>query len=451
MITRILMTLAALGAASSLQAIEPPDRVERLSRTLTLYQQNLALFDERYQLPQVEGPLNLRVDGISPQLQLDSLIARGAGIPTRLQLIREERNFQTRLQERLGSTLLLLSADQPPEEVRLLGVEGNGVLVSNGEYTELVPWMGERRVALPGVQPANQPPWLHLQTRGEAGAQLSLSYLSSGLGWQADYQLMLQPALGHLRLEGRATLSNNSGIDLDQVQVRLLAGSLNLPRAKAGPYLMEAMALRADSAEPAREAVQDYHLYSLAEPISLANGQQLALPLQPPAELPFSTRYHYTQHQGGLQQHRMRAHPRREISFRLPADPVHKTPLPAGSARVFVQQEQGLVFLGGQDLPATAAGEEVTLNLGEAFDLTLEQEQTRYERQGKNLLLGYRIRVSNSGDEARQVEINALFNQPHQLLESSHPSQARGAGQVWTLQLPANDEQVLEYSVRLQP
>lgn len=451
MITRILMTLAALGAASSLHAAESPERIERLSRTLTLYQQNLALFDERYQLPQGEGALNLRVDGISPQLQLDSLIARGAGTPARLQLVREERSFQARLQERLGSTIVLLGTDQPPEEVRLLGVEGNGVLVSNGEYTELVPWMGERRIALPGVQPANQPPWLHLQTRGEAGTELSLSYLSGGLGWQADYQLMLQPAVGKLHLEGRATLSNQSGIDLDQVRVRLLAGSLNLPRAKAGPYLMEAMALRADSAAPAREAVQDYHLYSLTAPISLANGQQLALPLQPPIELPFATRYHYSQHPGGLQQHRMKAHPRREISFRLPADPTRKTPLPAGSARVFVQREQGLIFLGGQELPATAAGEEIALNLGEAFDLTLEQEQTRYERQGKNLLLGYRIRVSNSGDEARQVEINALFSQPHQLLESSHPSQARGTGQSWTLQLPAHGEQILEYSVRLQP
>lgn len=453
MYKRMLIALAALGTATGLNAADTLGDAERLSRTLTLYQQDLALFEERYRLPDNARDLSLRIDGIGPRMQTDSLLAQGIGTLTRVQLVNAPSGFQQQLSTRLGKSILLLSDRGEQREVTLLGVEGNGVLVSDGQRSELIPAGGYWRPALDQVLPVATPPYLKLDARGKAERELSLSYLSNGLSWQAGYQLMLAPHAGTLRLHGMATLHNNSGLDLEQVKVRLLAGSVNQPRNVSRPYAMEAMALRADSAAPTREALQDYHLYTPPEPVTLGNGQQVAIPLQAPIEMPVTNHYRYTQHVSAGSQYPVQSgHPRREISFTLPADKARKTPLPAGAARVFVQDKaQGLVFIGGQQLPATAAGETVTLTLGEAFDLTLEQQQTRYERQGNSTVVGYRIRIHNSHDEPRTLELDALFSQPRTLLDSSHKSDAQGPAQRWLIEVAGNSEETLEYSVRLHP
>ena len=452
MFTRMLIALTAVGTASVLNAAEHIDAADRLTRTLTIYQQNLALFEERYQLPEAGQDLSLSIEGIAPQLQIDSLLATGIGTLSRLQLVSEKTGIQAHLQRYLGKPILLLSDSGEQREVTLLGLEGNNALISNGKYSEQISLAGRWRIALPEVLPVAAPPHLQLDARGKAGDELSLSYLSQGLSWQPSYHLLLQPAAGRVRLEGMAMLHNNSGIDLEQVQVRLLAGSVNQPQSNAPVYAMEARALRADSAAPQRHALQDYHLYTPTQPVSLANGQQLGIPLQAPLELPVDNHYRYSQYVSAGQTQPQTGHARREISFILPADADRKTPLPAGAARVFVQDEQqGLLFIGGQQLPATAAGETVNLTLGQAFDLTLEQEQIRFERQAQNSIVGYRIRIRNSGDEARRVEIDARFSQPYQLLESSHPSDERGLLRLWSIPVAANSEEVLEYSVRLQP
>lgn len=452
---RMLIALATLGIATTLNAAQQISEADRQARILTVYQQDLALFEEHYRLPENARDLSLQIEGIAPRLQLDSLMAEGAGTLTQRQLVNSGQSFQHYLQQYLGQPILLRADSGAQRDVTLLGVDGSSVLISDGEYSEQIALGGYWHIALPGVLPAATPPYLRLDAEGAAGPQLRLSYLSNGLSWQASYHLRLNPRAATVRLEGLATLNNNSGIDLENVQLRLLAGSVNQPQGGGRAYAMEAMALRADSssAAPARTPIEDYHLYTPAQPITLANGQQLGIPLQAPIEMPVETRYRYTQYiNGGGQQQAQTSHPRREISFTLPADTDNKTPLPAGAARVFVQDEQaGLMFIGGQQLPASAAGETLTLTLGEAFDLTLEQQQTRFERQGKNSILGYKIELRNSGDSARSVDITTRFNQPHQLLESSHDSEAQGLVRRWSVPVAANGQTTLEYSVRLLP
>ncbi|WP_432696191.1 DUF4139 domain-containing protein [Marinobacterium sp. YM272] len=452
-----LIGLAIISQAAAAAPDLVLDADARSSRTLTIYQQDLALFTETYPLNlNGAGPAEVRLDDISNRLLPDSIFATGIGDLRRIELSAPTPGFTQRLRSLQGEQIELVfqpaSGKARSREVTLIYVEPAGIQVTDGGATEFIPFDGPWQIRLPGSELPAEGPQLSLRGSGAPGDQLNLSYLSNGLSWQAGYQLEMLPDGKRVRLEGRASLSNNTSTDLDNARVRLLAGSVNQPNGGRTPmYALAASAEMRSDAAPKREALEDYQLYPLPEPVTLKQGGTVSVPLLAPLEMDVTSRYLFTQQvYGGAQQEAQIGHPRRDISFTLPNDEARDVPLPAGSARVYQDTEaHGLIFVGGQQLRATAAGEEVRLTLGEAFDLTVEQTQTRFERQGVNTVVGYRISIRNSGDEDRSVEYRAVFSQPRILLESSEAGEEQGAIHYWQLDIPAGGEKVLEYSARL--
>lgn len=454
--------IAPIGLAILSQAaLASPDLVldadNRTGRTLTIYQQDLALFSETYPLALagVASP-ELRLDDISNRLLPDSVVVTGIGDLRRVALNESNPMFTERLRELEGQQIELVSTPgtgtASTRDVTLLLVEATGIQVADDNATEFIPFDGAWQIRIPGTARPTRGTQLSLLGSGQPDKELRLSYLSHGLSWQAGYQLELLPDGQRIRLEGRAMLTNNTNTDLKAANVRLLAGSVNQPSGGGMPkYALAATAEMRSDAAPNREALEDYQLYPLPEPVTLAQGSSVSVPLQAPVEMDVSNQYLFTQQvYSGSQAEIITGHPRRDISFTLPNDDHRDVPLPAGAARVYRDSEEhGLIFIGGQQLRATAAGEEVSLTLGEAFDLTVEQTQTTFERQGVNTVVGYRISIRNSGAEARSVEYRAIFNQPRIMLESSQPGEETGAIHSWQLDIPAGGEKVLEFSARL--
>ncbi|TCK04106.1 DUF4139 domain-containing protein [Marinobacterium mangrovicola] len=456
----IPFSLAPLGLALLSQgALAAPDLVldaeDRSSRILTIYQQDLALFNEIYPLTLDTTAAEIRLDDISNRLQPDSIFATGIGPLRRIELGGSNPGFSQRLQDLQGEEIELIHQDgaTDPRQVTLLFVEGSGIQVADNGATEFIPFTGPWRIRIPGTDQPTSGAQLSLMGSGEPGNQLELSYLANGLSWQAGYQLEILSAGKQIRLEGRATLTNNSGTDLEAAEVRLLAGKVNQPNNGRVPvYAMAAkLEMGAADAAPNRETTQDYQLYPLPEPVSLKQGASISVPLQAPIEMALSSDYRFDQSvYGGAQAQSQVGHPRHDISFTLPNDETADVPLPGGSARVYREVEnRGLTYVGGQQLGDTAAGEEVTLTLGEAFDLTVETEQTEFQRQGANTVVGYKVSIRNSGKEDRTLDYRAIFNQPRIMLASSERGEDIGAIQSWTLDIPAGGEKILEYSVRL--
>ncbi|SEG68966.1 DUF4139 domain-containing protein [Marinobacterium lutimaris] len=448
------LSIALLSQAS----LAAPDLVlgaqDRSSRTLTIYQQDLALFSETYPLSLDASAPEIRLNDISNRLQPDSIFTSGIGDLRRIELGSSNPGFSERLQALQGKEVELIHQDgaTDPRTVTLLYVEGSGIQVADNGATEFIPYAGPWRIRIPGTSQPASGAHLSLQGSGQPGDQLTLSYLSNGISWQAGYQLEILPDGKRIQLEGRATLSNNSGTDLDGAQVRLLAGKVNQPNSGRVPiYAMAAKLETSADAAPQREATQDYQLYPLPEPVNLKQGASISVPLQAPIEMALSSHYRFEQSvYGGAQPQTQTGHPRHDISFTLPNDDANDLPLPAGSARVYREtQERGLTYVGGQQLSDTAAGEQVTLTLGEAFDLTVETEQTEFQRQGENVVVGFKVSIRNSGNEDRTLDYRAIFNQPRIMLASSERGEELGAIQAWTLDIPAGGEKVLEYSVRL--
>lgn len=124
-------------------------------------------------------------------------------------------------------------------------------------------------------------------------------------------------------------------------------------------------------------------------------------------------------------------------------------PLPAGRVRV---SENG-DLLGEAMLGHTAAGEEVSLQLGNAFDLNAERERTGFEldRAGRQMTETVRYTVRNAKPGAATVRIHEAMPRwsEWELVSSSVPAVARDAQSAsFDLKVPAGGEAQLQYTVR---
>ncbi len=57
---------------------------------------------------------------------------------------------------------------------------------------------------------------------------VTLSYLTTGLSWKADYVAMFDEKQSALKLQGWVTLTNNSGTSYKDARTQLVAGDINI-------------------------------------------------------------------------------------------------------------------------------------------------------------------------------------------------------------------------------
>jgi len=458
MLIRTLVAGIALATAGQSWADEPLRLSDKdlTQRRLMIFQSGQTLFSERYSLSAAAAGDTIEIAGISPQLQPGSILAEGAGEIEQIALVTPQTGLRQRLEPFIGQNIGLkrYAADGGSvyREARLLGIEGNLLLLEDGERVEYLPLNAEWQLLLPQPAPLRgDTPYLQIRHSGTPADALSLSYMAGGLNWQADYTLTLDDQAKRLTLQALATLSNHSGIDLPQSRVRLLAGQVNQPQGAPRPFLAKAAMEMAADSMPAEQAFEGYHLYTLPGSVDLPDGATAVVPLMPVQTLDYSNSYRFQMGvYGNAQPEPIRGRPSRTIAFTLPQQDNGDSPLPAGNARVYVRdKEQGLSFVGGQTIPAHAAGEEVEMVLGEAFDIGIEQTQSRYERLGNTTRLAYQVTLGNAGEETKTVELTANFNQNWEITQSSLPAESQGAQARWRIQVPGRGKTTLSYQVEL--
>src|SRR5262249_28677927 len=108
---------------------------------------------------------------------------------------------------------------------------------------------------------------------------VTLSYLSSGFGWHADYVALFDETAGKLDLQGWITLTNNSGTTFEKARTLLVAGKVGAdpndnsngysPRGTPQPYGNHPGTQTAD-----RERLGDFYVYPIDGRTTIANAQQ---------------------------------------------------------------------------------------------------------------------------------------------------------------------------------
>lgn len=418
---------------------------------ITVYPDGAAVVAESRQVPLQAGTQTVRLSGFPEGLRPKTLWLSGEGVTLVDSSYRAAADGHgDLLRAREGETVTLLRDDgsggDVSREATLLSAGNEPVVRVDGRVEWLdkaSPW----RIALgtvPDSAGLDNGLALQLAAANSGRQSLDLIYQTSGLDWSAAYVGRLDTQDQTLSLRGQAALANQTGTVWRDVDMALVAGEVN--RASGGP---RPMAMRAESRTSADAGMQaesagDYYRYTLDEPVTLARGEQRNVTLFEQQTIDVERRYRLEDSWGRGADGGQRAHA--AIRIRLTND-LGK-PLPGGTVRVY-GTDRPPMLLGEARIPNTPVDGEVTMTLGQAFDITAERTTTDTARDGEAREKARRITLHNAKDESAEVRVVERVPGDWEMLSASADHERVDANRVaWTLSVPAGGSTKLDYRVR---
>lgn len=287
---------------------------------------------------------------------------------------------------------------------------------------------------------------MNVKNSGPAKQDVELAYMARELSWRMDYVLTLDKAGTSGLLSGWASLTNRSGKSFGPASIELLAGeprrvsSGGAPRALfAAAPMAKAMADGVESAE-----LFEYHVYTLKQPVSLANRQTRQAPLFEQASIPVSRRL--VGRAGALPSGREAETVKQNldvvISYRNTEALGLGSPLPNGALRVFQEENGARHFLGEANVPRAAVGAGVEATIGQAFDVSVERKVADYEKTGKSSYrAAWELSIKNGGRQARQLVLQEQIPGKWKVEGASHKwTKARAGVLEFVIDVPPTRE-----------
>jgi hypothetical protein len=477
MILLTAMLLAPVGILAQDSTPEPVDPLED-DIALAIYNQGTALVQDRRTFRFQEGLTTINFTDVAASI--DPTSVNFVSLTDPLNTIVLEQNY---VYDLVGSEALFQRyLDQ---EVRMTlndGTEYAGILLSarNGsviierqrDSVVILLEMGDIRdvrfPALPeGLITRPTLRWL-VQSPTTGDQQVELTYLTGGINWTADYNLLLGAANSTLDLNGWVTINNNSGAAYDNALVKLIAGDVNRipePELRALAYEESLdMALAAPTAGATQREFFEYQLYEINRRVTVGNNETKQVEFVSGAGVPSNTFFVYdgslpfygygspifdqAYGQTGI------TDVQNYLEFSTDEDGGLGADLPAGRVRVYQADVDGAALLIGENqIDHTPQGEDVTLYLGNAFDLVGERTQTEFEIISNTVIEEtFEIKLRNRKDN-ETVEIRVperLYRWSNwEIIDTSDDFEKINSNSIeFRVLVEPGEERIISYKVR---
>jgi hypothetical protein len=293
--------------------------------------------------------------------------------------------------------------------------------------------------------PHDKPQMLYwnVQSEVDVEATIQITYFTSGITWSADYTAIADGDEETLDLEGFVRITNNSGEEYENAQVRLVVGTINLVEkiaqlaqvpmseveslekdklfafkkeaarrsfARADMPAMAASGMAGgklgapmeEAKEIVKEGLSEYFIYTIEGTETIPTGWSKRLRSFEADDAPLKIEYRYRPREYGEQLVRMYLLANDEESN------LGTTPLPDGLVRVFRDNgRDGLSYLAQQTIKYVPIGDKIELNLGVDPEVVFELVKTRAAREEIWMQLHGTDKFALVGDDARREETNA--------------------------------------------
>jgi hypothetical protein len=451
---------------------------DQVDVAVTVYNSNIALVRDIRQLSLDTGLTSLRFMDIAATVNPATVHFRSLTEPARLAVV--EQNYEYDLLEPdkllrkyVGREITLVRWVNGKEEqikAQLLAYN-NGPVWKIGN--EIVTGMHPDHIRFPEL-PENlySRPTLvwQLENRGAQRHRVEASYLASSMAWSADYVLTVGrddlPASmvsqrGTGGLDGWVTLTNNSGTAYKNAKLQLVAGDLNrVMQGYAADAMMAKRALEQAASSPqfAREAFSEYHLYTLGRRTTIFDKQTKQISLLTAGSVPVEKNfvvegqqfyYRNAQHPGSPLKDAVKVY----FKFRNDEKSGLGMPMPAGVVRVYqADSAGGLQFVGEDRISHTPKDEQLSIHIGNAFDVVCERKQTDFRQLSPRLYeMEFEITLRNHKDVPITVDVREPVGGDWEMITSTHKWTKADA---WALHFKVTVEKdgtsVLKYRVRVR-
>jgi hypothetical protein len=288
---------------------------------------------------------------------------------------------------------------------------------------------------------------------------LGLGYFASGASWMATYSIVTGG--GTARVSGQAAVTAGT-LRADSVEVQLLAGNVGRAVSAVRPDVrMQFQERDAMNASAKEESVGEAHLYTLAGRHSFDPGLVTVTNLFDPVTAPVErsyTLYGQVPYYGGLSQMGDEEAIPVSVSYvlsRRAGTAFGDLPIPGGVARVYERDAAGRPQLIGEaSLDHTAAGQNLRLDAGVAFDLTATRRQMTFETtrtaNRTTAIADYQVVIANARDSVATVDVLERRAGQWSVVSSSQPAEKISSTMTrFRVRVPAGGEATLTYRVRV--
>jgi hypothetical protein len=430
--------------------------------SLTIYNQNFAVVRQEIPLDLKAGENQVNVNDITMHLEPDSVILRDPTGKHAVQVL--EQNYRA---DPVSEALLLsvyegktidfdVSTPQGIQTVKgkvirsgyvphnesamnLYGQQYYQSQMAAGSEQPIIEVNGQLRFSLPGtpIFPALSDdsilkPRLEWQLATDKAGKFpaEFSYVTGGMTWQADYNI-IAPEKGDLvDIVGWITMDNQTGKTFENARIKLMAGDVNkIQQPGQFDRLQQYARLSSGAVEVAsppvtEKAFDEYHLYTLERRTTLRDRETKQVEFIRSAAVGTKQIYIYD----GLKIDPNRYNGwgwdniRNDHSYGTESNPkvwVMREfrnseanhlgmPLPKGRVRFYRRNDDGQVeFTGENVIDHTPRDETVRIYTGNAFDLTGERRRTNYvmDMNRNTATESFEIKVRNHKKEPAEVRV----------------------------------------------
>ena len=466
----LLLPLAAAGAA------EP---------SLTIYNQNFAVVRGTVPLELKPGVNQIHFSGLTAQADASSVVLRDPKGAATFQIL--EQNYRSNaisqalmLAQFEGQTIdfLVHQPSQPDTTVA-------GKIIRSGTRSNAQPLIevnGKLRFELPGVplfpklaDNSILKPELMWKIASEQPAKFDaeITYLTEGLNWSADYNVILPTNGDELQITCMVTIDNFSGKGFENARTKLVAGNVNKLAPKATPVPMamdtaERTVVTGSEIVMPQKAFEDLHLYTLPRPVTLRDRESEQIELLRAAGVPSQRLYVFDatgydeappwsqptpmlDENWGVQGE-TRVGVLREIKN---SEANHLgMPLPNGRWRFYRRDADGqLEFLGEHEEQHAAKDETLRIFTGAAFDLSAKRRQTGFtvDRAQSTITESFEVKLRNHKTEPVTIQVVEHLNrwQSWEIVEHNLDFTKRDAHAIeFVVPLKPDEEKTVSYQAR---
>ncbi len=423
---------------------------------VTIYQNSQSLVQDvrRLQLP--VGRSKQEFPDVSAQIRAETVTLTGPGIGIVEQNFDYDLLTPAKLMEKaVGQTITLLRTNpatgvESRVQAKVLAANG-GVVLQIGDTIEVLRDDGlPVRVIFDKVPPnLRARPTLSVTLESKGGmTPTTLSYLTPGLGWTADYVSLFDENKKTIDVQGWITLSNNTGTEYSNANVLLVAGKPNsgggrhnvqMPWSASTGTIDEAGTESND-----RERLGDFYLYPLAERTTIANAQQKQVSFLDVKAVPARKAYEY---ENGWLTNADSASASTVLKFSSAKSGGLGDQLPAGTLRIYMRDQRGNPqFIGENRIEATPMGSSMSVRTGEAFDVKVSSvvEERKSINSGR-WQTKMRYELSNARNEAVTVDLaqSGLWGDVRIVEQSLEGKRTSADRMEWSVPVPANGKATL--------
>lgn len=475
-------------AATALPAFADP--------ALTIYNQNFAVVRDTVPLELKAGVTSIPFSGVTAHLEPDSVILRDSTGKSAINILEQtyrndpvSEGLMLSLNE--GQTIEFAVSNQNKPDQIIPGKiirsgyvppsPENGYMPQGSAINQpVIEVNGKLQFFLPGrpLFPALAgdsilKPTLIWQIKSGEATKLNaeLSYVTTGMSWEADYNLVSPEKGDQLDVVGWITVKNETGMTFPNAGIKLMAGDVQkiqppmpmMVKRSENRSMMAGMAM--DEEAVTEKAFDEFHLYSLPRPTTLRDRETKQVEFIRAVNVAATRLYIYD---GAMLPHGWRAQGfgvqspeygnqsnkkvNTFIEFKNSKENQLGMALPAGRMRFYRKDGEQLQFTGENKIDHTAKDETIRLHTGDSFDLVGERKRTKFKTDGSNRWAdeAFEIKVRNHKTEPVEIRVvEHLYRGANwQIRQKSHPFEQKDSQTVeFKIPLKPDEEVIVTYEV----